>query len=133
MPHVADARIVDFDADRVVEEMRAEVGEYLGSVAEYDRDDTHLLYASNLVVSFFEGVDGVEEFADSFHDHAAHDFYERELFEDLVPMSNEVNGFVTRMDGALLIRYLVGDQGLFVSTAPNAPLDTIFDVLDRTV
>ncbi|MGB9987726.1 hypothetical protein [Salarchaeum japonicum] len=132
MPHVAEARVVDFDADEAVDSLRTAVGDYLGAVAEYDRETPHLLYASDVVLELFDGIDSLEAFTADFHGHVAHDFYERELFRDFVPMSNDVNGFVTRMDNAVIVRYLVGDQGLFVSTEPTASIDAIFDVLDRT-
>lgn len=133
MPYVGESRVVDFDADAAVDALREDGDAYLGSVAEYDRNEVNLLYASDVVVSSFGDVDGVEEFAEDFHDHVAHDFYERELFVDLVPMSGSPNGFVTTLEHAYVVRYLTGDEGVFVSTSRDASLDAIFDALDRTI
>lgn len=133
MPYVGEKRVVSFDAETAVDALVDAVGDDLRAVAEYDRDDVNVVFAAELIVGAFGGVEPVEEFANDFHDHATHDFYEREIFDDLFPMTGDARAFITTMDDLLAVRYLTATEGLFVAATPGASLDAILDALDDVV
>ncbi|GAA0644425.1 hypothetical protein [Salarchaeum japonicum] len=133
MPHAEDAHVVSFDADATVAALHDAVGGDVRAVAEYDREDVHVLYATSTVLDLFDGLDGLQAFAATVHDHVEHDFYNREFFADLFPLSNDTDAFTATMTNSHVVRYLADGEGVFVAVTRDASLDAVFDALDETV
>ena len=128
-----ESQLVAFDADAAFEVVEAAVGERLRTFAEYDPSDYRVLYASDRLLDRLGGEETFETVAERFHGFVHLDFVERELFADLSPAAGEVSTYVTRLENTMYVRYLVGDEGLFFSVAPDTHVVPVLERLDEVV
>ncbi|WP_115865656.1 hypothetical protein [Halorussus litoreus] len=126
-----DSTLVDFDADDALAAARR-VGDGAVNLAiEYTPDEFHTLYADELTMSLYG--DDPEEMRDHFeevHSYVHVDFTERDLFSDLFRGAGGVRSFVTYMDHVVLVRVLVGQQGLFATCDPEADVTAIVEAIE---
>lgn len=128
-----ESQMVGFDADGMLELVSETVDENLRTFAEYDHEGYRVLYASDRLLSRLGGEDAFETVADRFHSFVHLDFVERELFADLSPAAGDVSTYVTRLENAMFVRYLVGDEGVFFSVHPDTKIVPLLQRLDEAV
>lgn len=128
------SRVVDFDADAGLSAALDADEEHVRICAEYDIDEWELLYVADHVLEAYEdGERTLERRADDLHSYIHLDFTERELFEELAPKSGEVVAYVTRMEHHSLVRYLSGQEGLFLSLDRGADLTAVLDAVEAAI
>jgi len=132
------SELVGFDADEACQYLLEAVGEDLLVVAEYTPGDYRLLYVGEELESKYGSTDAVVAAADSIHEYIDLDFRERELFLDLYPTLEDVDGLITIADQRSVVRVITADdEGLYFSV----PLDVsatelvqdIIAIVDRTI
>ena len=128
-----ESTLVAFDADAVLDLVSETVGEALRAFAEYDNEAYEVLYASDRLLDGIGGEETFEAMADRYHGFVHLDFVEREVFADLSPTAGEVTTYVTRLDNAMFVRYLVGDEGVFFSVDPDTTVVPLLEAIDDLV
>lgn len=123
MAHRQSATLVSFDADGACDWLLEEAGDELRSVAEYTPDDYTLLYLSEETVAEYGSLGDVSSAGDDVHQYLDLDFREREMFLDLYPVMDSVDGFVTVAEDRAIARVLsCDDEGLYFSTTLDVPV-----------
>lgn len=61
------------------------------------------------------------------------DFVEKDLFEDVFRAAGEVRAFVTYMDAVVLVRLLVGQEGLFFTVDSAADVTAFVTAVEDAV
>lgn len=126
-----DSTLVDFDADAALATAR-EVGE--GSVhlcVEYTPEEFRTLYADELTMSLYAGDrEEMESHFEEVHSYVHIDFTEKDLFSEVFRGAGEVRSFVTLMDHIILIRVIVGREGLFLTTDPDADATALVEAIE---
>ncbi|GAA0229764.1 hypothetical protein GCM10009000_051280 [Halobacterium noricense] len=61
------------------------------------------------------------------------DFMEKDLFEDVFRDAGEVRSFVTFMDHIILVRILVGEEGLFFTVDPDSDVTTLVEMVEEAI
>lgn len=130
MPNTADSSLAEFDADAALAAIEDVAGDGLRVCAEYDAKEFNVLFLSEWLVETLGGTEGFESVADHFHSYVHIDFVARTLFTELSPTAGTANAYATRLDNALFVRYLVADEGLFLSFDPDTDLTAVLDTLD---
>lgn len=116
-----ESRVLPFDVDQALADVEELVGDELQSFVEYDVDDYHVLYLSDLALSMYEGEELAFAHFDRIHSHVHLDFTEIDLFtEGLFPIAEDVEYVTTSLDFMKLVRVYHDDMGVFVSLSPNA-------------
>ncbi|WP_255195745.1 hypothetical protein [Halorarius litoreus] len=133
MPIRRAPTVVSFDADVLLESLLERLGDGLRTFAEYDHGDYQVLYASDRLLEGVGGEDAFAELADRYYNFVHLDFVEREVFADLSPAAGAVGTYITRLDNAMFVRYLVGDEGVFFSVAPDTHAVPLLERLDELV
>lgn len=131
MPTRNDSVLTDFDAIGALDAVQSRIGEDLLVCAEFIPEDFHIIYVSDTGLDGYRNETDIWVVGDVIHEYMNIDFLERELFRDLYPQVTETNAFVTYTDYAAIIRVLSGDEGLYLSVDPDAPVSEIVsDVTD---
>ena len=113
------SKLVEFDADAAVEELLERAGEEHLIVAEYTPEEYGLLYVGEGIEAMYPSMDEIEATADSIHEYIDMDFRERELFLDLYPTIDDVDGLITVGDTRCVVRVVTPqEEGLYFSV-PN--------------
>ncbi|AGN01967.1 hypothetical protein L593_10110 [Salinarchaeum sp. Harcht-Bsk1] len=108
-----------FDADGAVDHLLEAAGDDVLVVAEYTPGDYRLLYVSDDLEAMYGSGEAVAEAADSIHEYIDLDFRERELFLDLYPTIDDVDGLITVATDRSVVRVVTPrDEGLYFSV-PN--------------
>lgn len=131
------ADLVGFDADEATDHLLDEAGEAVLIVAEYTASEYRLLYVSHELEEMYGSADEVVAAADSIHEYIDLDFRERDMFLDLYPTMEDVDGLVTVSDTRSIARVLSpGEEGLYFSVQLSAPvmelLQDVVGIVDRT-
>ena len=129
-----DSTLVDFDADAALATAR-EVGD--GAVhlcVEYTPKEFRTLYADELTTALYAGDrEEMESHFEEVHSYVHIDFTEKDLFSEVFRGAGEVRSFVTLMDHVALIRVIVGRQGLFLSTDPDADVTALVEAIETAL
>lgn len=125
--------VVTFDADAALAAAREQAGDSVYLCVEYDAEDFNTLYAAEQTLSLY---DGQREMLDHFEEVLSYvhvDFMEKDLFEDVFRAAGEVRAFVTYMDAVVLVRLLVGQEGLFFTVDPAADVTAFVTAVEDAV
>jgi hypothetical protein len=131
------SQLVGFDAEEATEYLLEEAGDDLLVVAEYTPEEYRLLYVGDDLESMYGSTDDVVAAADSIHEYIDLDFRERDMFLDLYPTIENVDGLVTVADSRSVARVLSpDDEGLYFSVPLDVAvmelLQDVVGIVDRT-
>jgi hypothetical protein len=131
------SELVGFDAEEATEYLLSTVGDDLLVVAEYTPEEYRLLYVGDDLETMYGSTEDVVHAADSIHEYIDLDFRERDMFLDLYPTIEDVDGLVTVADSRSVARVLSPvDGGLYFSVPLDAPvmelLRDVVGIVDRT-
>ena len=121
------ADLVGFDANRATETARSVVGDDLLVSAEYTPESFQVLYLADRLVDRWGNTDDLMDVGEAIHAYMHEDFCEQRRFDDLYPSVSETYGFVTYTDRATIVRVLRGDEGLYLSLAPDTVVTPVVD------
>lgn len=128
------ATMFDADGTGLVEHLREKTDGELYSVVEYDKDEFNLLYVADTTRSFYEDDEQMHDHFEEIHSYVHLDFVEMDLFTDrLFPLADRVEYITTRLDFMKLVRFYVGDRGLFVSVEPDEPIVEIAEIVRESL
>ncbi|GAB3685508.1 hypothetical protein GCM10028857_16150 [Salinarchaeum chitinilyticum] len=132
------SELVGFDADEACQYLLEAVGEDLLVVAEYTPEDYRLLYVGEDLEAKYGSTEAVTAAADSIHEYIDLDFRERELFLDLYPTLEDVDGLITVADRRSVVRVVTpADEGLYFSVPLDVPavelVRDVVGIVDRAV
>ncbi len=123
----------EFDADRVLESIRAICGEQVLSFAEYDAQTYNIMYMSDGMAAQFDDRGEIEDLSDRIHSDYRLDFTERDMYEDVYGELGEVRAFSVFFDRSAIFRFVGDRTGLYVSLHPDAPfnrvIEAVYDVI----
>lgn len=126
-----DSTLADLDADAALAAAKKVANGGIHLCIEYSSEEFQTLYADELTMSMYG--DECEEMRDHFeevHSYVHIDFTERDLFSELFRGAGNVRSFVTYMDHVVLVRVLVGQQGLFLTTDPDADVTALVEAIE---
>jgi hypothetical protein len=125
------SELVGFDADEACQYLLEAVGDDLLVVAEYTAEEYRLLYVGDGLESMYGSSTAVTEAAESIHEYIDLDFRERELFLDLYPTMEDVDGLITVADSRSVVRVITPhDEGLYFSVPLDVPaVELVRDVV----
>ncbi|MFB9806234.1 hypothetical protein ACFFQF_13470 [Haladaptatus pallidirubidus] len=125
--------LVSFDVDSAVTVLRDVAGDSVHLCVEYDTEDFNILRADQLTLDLY---DSEREMVDHFEEVLSYvhvDFMEKDLFEDVFRDAGEVRSFVTFMDHIILVRILVGEEGLFFTVDPDSDVTTLVEMVEEAI
>ncbi|MFC6733172.1 MULTISPECIES: hypothetical protein [unclassified Haladaptatus] len=125
--------VVGFDVESAIEAAHAVVGDDLLIGVEYDREAFNILYVTEPVSSLYTDDAQMESHFDSIHSYVHLDFTERELFKDLFVDPVGVRAFVTYMGNMIAIRFMAGEDGLFLGLAPGAEVTDVVSQVEAAI
>lgn len=126
MPWRNASELVDFDADAALEVALATVDGPLYSFVEFDVESFHPLYVADETLAMYEDEQQMLAHFEEMHDYVNLDFTEIKLFtENLLPVADEVRYKTTAMDVMKIARIYRGHHGLFISLAPEEPVEPL--------
>ena len=128
-----ESTLVDFDADVAVAAAREVADGSLHLCVEYTPEEFRTLYADELTVSLYGDREEMGSHFEEVHSYVHIDFTEKDLFSEIFRAAGEVRSFVTLMEHAALVRVIVGQQGLFLSTDPDADVNAIVEAVEAAL
>ena len=134
MPATNRSQLCSFDADRVRQVVQNTVSGPLYAFCEYDTETFRPLYIDDRTISMYESKDAMLEHFERIHTNVHMDFMQIELFRNtLFPDAERVEYIATAMDFLKILRVYVDDDGLFIATAPDEPIEPIVDAIKDAV
>lgn len=134
MPWRNSSELVDFDADAALEAALATVDDPLYSFVEFDAESFNPLYVADETLAMYEDEQQMLAHFQEMHDYVNLDFTEITLFtENLLPVANEVRYKTTAMDVMKIVRIYRGHDGLFLSLAPEEPVEPLVTAIDAAI
>lgn len=134
MPATNRSRLSSFDADGVRQAVQNTVTGPLYAFCEYDTESFRPLYIDDRTIGMYDSKDAMLEHFDRIHTNVHMDFMQIELFRNtLFPNADRVEYIATAMDFLKILRVYVGDDGLFIATDPDEPIEPIVDAIKDTV
>lgn len=122
--------LVDFDADAALSAVREVDEEAVHLCVEYTPEEFHTLYADGVTMALYGNRDEMVDHFEEVHSYVHIDFTEKDLFSEIFRGAGEVRSFVTYMDHVVLVRFLIGQQGLFVSTDPDVDVTALVEAAE---
>ena len=134
MPISNPGEIVDFDAEAACDAVREAVRGELRTFVEFDAEGFNPIYVDDDTRAFYEDEEHMHEHFGRIHDYVNVDLAEIDLFvEELLPLADRVEYLVTAMDAFKLVRYYVGQQGIFLAVDADEPVEPVVDAIRRAV
>ena len=126
MPISRAGEVVDFDAGAACDAARETAGAALHTFVEFDDERFNPIYVDDATLAQYEDEAHMQEHFSRIHsyvhlDHAEIDLLVGELFT----VADRVEYLVTAMDAFTLVRYYVGDQGVFLALDPDQPVKPV--------
>ena len=125
-----DSTLVDFDADAAVSAAREQFEGEIHLCVEYTTEGFHTLYADETTLSLYGDREPMTEHFEEVHSYVHVDFTEKDLFSEIFRAAGEVRSFVTYMDHVVLVRFLVDQEGLFLTTDPGADVTALVEAVE---
>lgn len=126
MPLSRRSDVVDFDASAARDAVLSAIGGSLRSFVEFDAEEFNPLYVDDGTVALYDDEAHMYEHFARIHSYVHVDFAEIDLLvSDLFAVADGVEYLVTATDAFTLVRYYVGDQGLFLAMDPDEAVDTV--------
>lgn len=134
MPTSNPGEVVDFDAEAACKAVLAAVEGELRTFVEFDAGQFNPIYVDDVTLAFYEDEEHMYEHFARIHDYVNVDLAEIDLFVgELLPVADRVKYLVTAMDAFKLVRYYVGDQGLFLAVDPDEPVEPVVAAIRGTL
>ena len=134
MPATNRSQLSSFDADRVRQVVQETVSGPLYAFCEYNTESFRPLYIDDRTISMYDGKDAMLDHFEKIHTNVHMDFMQIELFRNtLFPEAERVEYITTAMDFLKILRVYVGDDGLFIATDPDEPVEPIVDAVKETI
>lgn len=126
MPLTRSGNVVDFDAEAAGDAALEVAGGALHTFVEFDAERFNPIYVDDETVDLYDDEAHLEEHFSRIHsyvhlDHAEIDLLVGELFT----VADRVEYLVTAMDAFTLVRYYVGEQGVFLALDPDEPVQPV--------
>jgi hypothetical protein len=128
-----DSTLVDFDADAALSAAREVDQEGVRLCVEYTPEEFHTLYADEVTMALYGNREEMVDHFEEVHSYVHIDFTEKDLFTEVFKGAGEVRSFVTYMDHVVLLRFIVGQQGIFLSTDPNVDVTELVKAVEGEV
>jgi len=127
--------IVSFDAERAVERAEAVAGDDLRVVAAMTSEDYDVMHVSDAVERAVRAEDAdLERTAADLHRYETLVFFERRVFNELLPTAEVVSGSATFTDAGIVTRVVNDeDEGLFVIVERDVDVSALVDELEPIV
>lgn len=125
--------LVEFDADAVLETVRAMAGDTIGVCVEYNTRSFNILYLEESLENRFEDLDELYEVGEDLHTTLFIDFTEQKLLNDFHPVLGEMRASVTYMSGLTMIRVIQEDEGLFLTIEPDAQVTPVIEAIEAAL
>jgi hypothetical protein len=126
-----DSTLVDFEATAALAAAEEASGGSVRLCVEYTPEEFNTLYADETTMGLYAGdEDEMRDHFEEVHGYVHVDFTERDLFADIFRGAGEVRSFVTYMDYVVLIRILVGQQGLFLTLDPDNDVTAVVEAIE---
>lgn len=134
MPATNRSTLSSFDADAVRRAVMESVSGTLYSFCEYDTESFRPLYVDDRTLAMYESKEAMVEHFDRIHNHVHMDFMQMNLFRNtLFPAAERVEYITTAMDFLKIVRFYVGDEGLFIAIDPDEPVEPLVDTIEETI
>ena len=134
MPTSNPDDVADFDAEAACKAVLATVEGELRTFVEFDAAQFNPVYVDDATLALYEDEEHMYEHFARIHDYVNVDLAEIDLFVgELLPVADRVEYLVTAMDAFKLVRYYVGDQGLFLAIDPDEPVEPVVDALGEAI
>lgn len=124
-----ESSLVEFDAETATERAREVAGDALNTVVEYRGDEWQALFVAADTVEKYGGLEETYDVTDEMHRSLRLDLQERELYADLLGDVGDLRAFVLVFDELTVIRYTMGNEGLYVALEPEASVRTVIEAL----
>ncbi|PSP55554.1 hypothetical protein BRC82_05085 [Halobacteriales archaeon QS_1_67_19] len=122
--------LVEFDADAAVSAARECDGGPVHLCVEYTPEEFHTLYADEVTTALYGDREAMADHFGEVHSYVHVDFTEKDLFSEIFRAAGEVRSFVTYMDHVVLVRFLVDQEGLFLTTDPGADVTALVEAVE---
>lgn len=131
MPVTNRSTLVDVDGDAALEAARRTVEGTLYSFCEYDAESFRPLYVDERTIAMYDDREAMIDHFDRIHANVHMDFMQVELFRNtLFPVAERVEYITTKMDFLKIVRFYVGDQGLFLAVEPDEPVEPLAEAIE---
>lgn len=124
-----ESSLVSFDAETATERARDVAGDALNTVVEYRGDEWQALFVASETVEKYGGLEETYDVTDELHRSLRLDLQERELYSDLLVDVGNLRAFVLVFDDLTVIRYTMGQEGLYVALEPEANVRRVIAAL----
>jgi len=124
-----ESSLVSFDAETATERAHDVAGDALNTVVEYRGDEWQALFVASETVEKYGGLEETYEVTDELHRSLRLDLQERELYSDLLVDVGNLRAFVLVFDDLTVIRYTMGQEGLYVALEPEANVRRVIAAL----
>jgi hypothetical protein len=128
-----ESRLVDFDAAAALAAARDVDEAAVRLCVEYTAEEFHTLYADETTMALYGDREEMRSHFEEVHSYVHIDFTEKDLFTEVFKGAGEVRSFVTYMDHVVLLRFIVGQQGLFVSTDPHMDVTALVEAIEGEI
>jgi hypothetical protein len=125
-----DSTLVDFDADAALSAAREVDEEAVHLCVEYTPEEFHTLFADETTMALYGNREEMVDHFEEVHSYVHIDFTEKDLFSEIFRGAGEVRSFVTYMDHVVLLRFIVGQQGVFLSTDPHVDVTALVEAVE---
>lgn len=125
-----ESTLVGFDADAALSAARDAAGDAVHLCVEYTPDEFETLYADETTMALYGDEEAMVEHFEEVHSYVHVDFTEQDLFSDVFRGAGDVRSLVTFLDYAAVVRVLVGFQGLFLTTDPDADVTAVVEAVE---
>lgn len=125
--------LVSFDVETALEVAREHAGDGILSCVEFTPSAFHTVYLSETVFSFYRDRDHVREHFERIRSHSDVDLNERDLLEEQFSEGGSLQYFVTEMANASMLRFYRGDEGLWLTTAPQVSAVDIAETVNEAI
>ena len=134
MPLRDDPTLAEFDVEAALRAARDAAGDGLLSLVEFTPREYHVVFVDDRVVDLYRDEEHLREHYGQVLSHLNMDFLERDTYERaLLPNAGSVRALVTLMDELVLLRVLVGDEGLYIALTPDADVRSVTDAIRDAV
>lgn len=134
MPISRESQVVDFDAEAACDAVRETVEGSLRSFVEFDAERFNPIYVDDATLAAYDDEAHMEEHFARVHSYVHVDFAEMELIvEELFSVADRVEYLVTAMDAFTLVRFYVGDQGVFLALDPGEPVEPVIAAIREAI
>lgn len=134
MPLSRPADVVDFDVEAARDAALEVAGAALHSFVEFDAERFNPIYVDDETVDLYDDEAHLQRHFSRIHsyvhlDHAEIDLLVGELFT----VAERVEYMVTAMDAFTLVRYYVGEQGVFLALEPDEPVEPVVAAMREAI